>query len=562
MFKVVYERIKESFLSIGPFFLVILILHFSGLLMIGSTVNVNGNIFSEASIFQGNFYSDYYGKYVFSPALICFLIAFPLMVLGMSFYGIGADNAVDKMGAAVGSSLTKKKSIILLFIVSALLGGLCTFAEPDLTVFSTQLMGEGGKYVIISIVSLGVGLLLGLAFIRIIFQWSYKIILYIIFLIAFGLGILINRESFFPIVFDGMGVTIGSITVPFVLSMGIAVAQLRGGKNAEDDSFGLNGLASLGPIITIFLWAKITTTIGFDAESLFGSVVSGSSGGIGPMNYASLGSHYLDAFISSITDVGIAILPLIVFFLTYNFIFLKLSLKELEKIFIGLVETFLGLTVFMVGINSGFMIVARQLGVAFSSTGFQDHFYVVILLCILIGTLIILAEPAVHVLCKQVEEVSRGSIGIKELYGALCVAVCAALLFGILKVQFRIDITVIIIPLLLLFFILTLFVPNIYTGLALDSAGIASSTMASAFLLPMEIAMFVAKYPTASAEETVRYGTGMVGLVYICPLLAIEILGVYGKVKSNIVFRINQARIIEADDKQVIHLENNEPLSY
>lgn len=555
MLKVIGERLKESALSIGPFFLIILLIHFSGLLMIGSSdSDTAGKIYSN-TLFDVDFYAKNYATYAFSPTLVLFLLAYPLMVIGMSFYGLGADTAIDKMGTAVGTSLTKKKSILLLFIVSALLGALCTFAEPDLTVFSTQLMGEGGKYVLIILISVGVGLFLGLAFIRIIFQWNYKTIVYIIFAISFGLGCLINKDSFFPIIYDGTGVTIGSMTVPFVLAMGIAVAQMRGSKNAEDDSFGLTGLAGLGPMIIVSIWAKIVEMTNMKVD--FGGMIAGAEK-LGAGQYSEIINYYHEATLDSLQDVGIAILPLIGFFVVYDLIFLHLNKKDLLKIGIGILETFVGLTIFMIGINSGFMLVARQMGSAFASEGFQNNFYVVMLLCLAMGILIILAEPGIHVLGKQVEEVSRGSIKTKELYFALCIGVSLSLIFGIARIQFLWELKWIVIPMLLIFIFLSLFVPKIYTPLSLDSAGIASSTMASAFLLPMAISFASAKLGTSDSEVLVQYGTGMVGLVFMCPLLSIECLGVYGKVKEQVVYNINKKRIMEPDDSQVIHLPNGE----
>lgn len=557
MFKEITGRVKESASSLGPFFALILLIHFSGFFMVGSVdMGILQNV-DIHSVFEPGFYETYYAVYAFTPVLVCFLLAFPLMVLGMALYGMGADQAMTKMGMAVGSSLTKKKQIGLLFVASFLLGTLCTFAEPDLTVFSTQLMGEGGKYVLISIISIGVGLLLALALVRILFQWDYKILMYVIFLVTFGLGMLVNRETFFPVVFDGSGVTIGSITVPFVLAMGIAVAQIRGSANAEDDSFGITGLASLGPLITVFVWAKIMDMIGVN-DQFFAGILgnAANANATGPATFGVLGSFYASATVSSLTDTAVAMAPLVVFFFAYDLLFIRLNKTETLKIVVGLVEAFVGLSVFMIGINSGFIPVARQLGMAFASSGFQSHFYAVMIACGLIGFLIILGEPAVHVLSKSVEEVSRGSISVKELYVALCCGVAGALILGIAKVQFQWEMKYIVIPLLVIFFLLALFVPKLFTGLALDSAGIASSTMASAFLLPMEIGMAMVKFGPSNTEQVVRYGTGMVGLVYICPLIAIELLGLYGKAKNHVLYEINRNRVMEPDDSQIIHLGN------
>lgn len=556
MFKLIGERLKESAQSILPFFSIILIIHFSGLYMIGNTANSNNELM-YGMVFDGSIYANY-SQVVFNPTFLTFLIALPLMIIGSSLFGIGADQAMEKMGTMVGSNLTKRKSIFMLVFVSFLLGTLCTFAEPDLTVFSKQLLGGGQEYVLITIISIGVGLLMGLAFMRVIFQWNFKIVLYFLFIIVFALCILIDRQSFFPIIFDGSGVTVGSITVPFVLAMSIAVAQMRGG-NAEDDSFGISGLGSIGPLITVAIWAKFQTNI---SDEWFKNIIPDST--VLANDYSNFGSYYGGVILDSIKDVSLSLAPLTIFFFIYELIFLHLKKNDVIKIVIGLVETFFGLSIFLIGVNSGLMIVGRQMGESFATNGFQNNFYVVVLMCIVIGLLVILAEPAVKILGKQVEDVSRGSIGLKEIYISLCTGVCLAFVFGILKVQYEWDVIGIYVPVLLITFILTLFSPDFYTALAFDSAGIASSTMTSAFLLPMCIGFAVSKFGgpmqdfTGQYENITRYGTGVLGLVYVFPLMTIELLGVYGKIKQTAIYNINRKRIMEPDDSQIIHLPNEE----
>ncbi len=551
-------RIKESVTSIGPFFILILVLHFSGIFMVGAN--------NVANVFQPNFYGTHYVQLesLFNPSLVVFLIAFPLMVVGMSLFGMGADQAMEKMGSAVGASLTKKRSIVLLAIVSVLIGTLVTFAEPDLTIFSAQLLGEDNKYVLIIIISIGVGLLLAVAFVRVLLQWDYRIILMFLFAVVFGLGCLINRDSFFPIVLDSSGVTIGSVTVPFVLAMGISVAQIRGSKNAEDDSFGLTGLAGLGPLVTCMIWAKvmdekIVSNDGF-GQAFKALVSSTDAYAFGPSQWGDMLPIYRSEAAGSALDTVLGMAPLIVMFALYDFCFLHLDWKKRLKIAIGLAVTYVGLFTFMLGVNTGFMSTARQLGRLLGSQEFRSHFYVVALLALLIGTLIILAEPSVHILGKQVEEVSQGSIRVKDLYLTLCIGVGSSVLVSVLRVQYDIPIMYFAVPLMFLSMILALVSPKIFTGLAFDSAGIASSTMASAFLMPMVVAMATAKYGAADAASVISYGTGVVGMVYLCPLISIQSLGLIGRFKSIVAIRINRRRIVEADDSQIIHIPGGEPV--
>lgn len=568
MNKEILSRVRESFFSVGPFFLLILLIHFSGFFMLGSTDQ--GTLFDNGyqSIFTPGFYSGY-GARAFNPTVLSVLIAFPLMVLGMSFFGMGADQAMEKMGAAVGSSLTKRRSVVLLALVSLLIGTLVTFAEPDLTLYSEQLMGPSGKYVLIIVISVGVGLLLALAFVRILFQWNYRLIVMFIYAAVFGLGCLVNKDSFFPIVLDGSGVTIGSISVPFVMAMGISVAQVRGSKNAEDDSFGITGLASLGPLVTVMLWAKAME--GVDFGTSFAGLVSDATEetALGVSQYSQLGGFYASVASSSALDILLSLAPLTVIFFIYDFCFLHLDWNHRLKIVVGLVETFCGLFVFMLGVNSGFITAARQMGRAFGTIDYYNNFYAVILICLLIGVLIILAEPAIHVLGKQVEEVSRGSVSVPELYVSLCIGVSMALVISAIRVRYQIPYMYFIVPILLASLLLTFFVPKLFSALAFDSAGVASSTMSSAFLMPMIVSMAYVIYsgdstaaPTADqVTEMISYGTGVLGLVYVCPLLTIQAVGAYGRVKSLAAMAVNRRRVTEPDDAQIIELPNGEPNS-
>lgn len=548
--KELLSRVKESAFSIGPVFLVILALNFSGFFMMDSNISAS-NVSTYISVFTSGFYSDYYVSYLFGPVLLCFLLAFLPLVLGLSLFGMGADQAMNKMGALVGASLTKKKSVWLLAIVSFLLGTLVTLAEPDLSVFSTQLFGESGKWIMMVVVSLGLGLLLALALVRILLGVDYRMLVFLIFMIVFGLGTLASDDSVFPVVADGVGTTTGAVSAPFILALGIGVAQAKGGKNAEDDSFGVSGMASLGPFISIMIMAEVMPDFTYSIDA--GNAIN---------SYSQLPGLYSSYALSELLDVTLSMAPLVLFFIIYKFIFLKdLSNKEMLKIALGLAYTFVGLYVFLLAADTGLIPVGRKMGLAFGSPNFQENFWAVALVCLGIGLLLILAEPAVHVLGKQVEEVSRGSIRSRELMVALCVAMALAVLFGILRVKYRIPIMDIMVPIILLVGAMSLFVPEIYTALAFDSAGIASGTMTSCFLLPMCLGMAVAVFGADDTTDIVKYGSGILGLVSTTPLLAIEALGVYGRIKSIIAIRITRSRIREPDDEQVVHLVNGEPFA-
>lgn len=551
MFKELSGRIKESLFSILPIVMVLLFLHFSGVFMFDGDVTKN--------VFTPSFYQNNYVNSLIGPFLVCFLISIIPMILGSSLFGMGADQAMTKMGTLMGSSLTKKRSALLLGLVTGMMGGILTFAEPDITFFSTQLMGEQGKYVMIIVISLGVGLLLGIGFVRIMKQWSYKFVMICLWFVVFGLASIADHE-FLPIAFDGAGSTIGSLSAPFIVAMGIGVASVKGSKNAEDDSFGISGLAGLGPLVTVILIDLIAKKTIDQQVQLSPSDAYNS---LKDYSYSGIGSVYGSNILSALQDVAISISPILVFFFVYNFFWLKIAKKELISIIIGLVYTCLGLTLFLAAVNSGFIPVGWKMGVNFSSYE-GANFGLVIGVMALVGLVIILAEPSVHVLGKQIEEVSRGAIRSHSLFVALCFALMSACILGVLRAKFpSINYAMIQVILFFVSLVLSFFVPTIYFALSFDSAGVASGTMASAFLLPICSGLAYTLYPydpsNGISNSSIQGGFGVIGLVSTCSIIAIQVLGAYGEIKRRMMVRNAMSKIFASDDSQVIHLKNGEP---
>lgn len=545
MAKELWSRIKEGIFSIGPIYIVLFLLNFSGLFlfdMLPITANEYPNIFTE------NYYSQYYASGVFGPFTVCLLISFIPLVLGSSLFGMGADQAMSNIGTAIGENITKKRSLVLLGVVALLMGALVTLAEPDLSVFSTQLLGSSGKWVMIIVVSLGVGILLALALIRILKQWNYKFVILGLEFIVFALALLIDKDKFMAIIFDGAGTTTGSVSAPFIVAFGIAVAQVKGSKNAENDSFGVSGLASLGPLITVPIMCMISENIEFDSS------LSSSYELLIKDGYSALGSVYSSNLLDSMKDTLLSLLPVLAFFIIYDRLFLHMKKNELIHIFIGFGYTFVGLTLFLTGVNSSFIPLATKMGLAFAA--YEDsQFYVVLLIMALIGMVIILAEPSVHVLAKQVEDVSRGSIRSKDLFMAMCCALVVVCVLSVARVKFidEIDYTVIIVVLLLISFAISFFVPDLFFALSFDSAGVASGTMSSAFLLPLCSGMAFNLY-SGDDDMMLKAGFGVIGLVAMISLVSIQLLGLYGNIKTYVKVRRSYKAIFAPDDSQVIHL--------
>lgn len=546
MFQEIKDRVRESFSSILPILGVLLFLNFSGLFLFDG--DPSRNVFSEG------FYARDYARGFAGPILVCFLISAVPMILGSAIFGMGADQAMTRMGNLMGSSLTKKRSAVLLGFVTFMMGAILTFAEPDITFFSTQLMGEGGKYVMIVVIALGVGLLLGVGFVRILKQWPYKFVMVCLWFVVFALAA-IGDEGFLPIAFDGAGSTIGSLSSPFIVAMGIGVASVKGSRNAEDDSFGISGLAGLGPLVTVVLIDLLAKRT-IDAQVRLSP--SDAYLTLTREGYAGIGSVYGANALSALKDVAISITPILAFFFLYDFFWLKLPKKEVIKLLIGLVYATAGLTLFLMSVNSGFIPTGWKMGVNFAS--YQGgQFGLVVGIAAFIGLVIILAEPSVHVLAKQIEEVSRGAIRAHSLFLGLCLALVSACVLGVMRAYDpSIDYGVIQVCLFALSLVLSFFVPTIYFALSFDSAGVASGTMASAFLLPISSGLAFTKYPYDPSlgiqNPSIQGGFGVIGLVSSCSIIAIQLLGLYGEVKRRLVARKAMRKIFSSEDSQVVHL--------
>lgn len=527
-------KLKEAAISIVPVFLLIIILNFSL-----SAISLDDPSFNNVG-----------------PVFVSFCISIVPLVVGLALFSMGADKAMGKIGEIAGTTLTKRKSLFLLLIIGFLMGVLLTLAEPDLSVLSSRFFPGNERWILMIITAIGVGVFLVVAMLRVIFQKSLKTWLIIGYGLVFALGCVTN-DSFYSIVFDSGGATTGAVSVPFVLALGIGVASIRGGKNAEDDSFGYSGLCSLGPLVSVMIMSAFLSN-GSALESIENGLVDSAIGLTASIpTYRDISTFYLDNFVSSLSEVALSMSPIVVFFFVYQF-FLKLKKRELVSIFVGLLYTFIGLVLFLMGASSGFIPVATSIGEGAVSLNFPLFLFI----GFAIGCLIILAEPGVHVLADQVSEVSRGALGKKSIYIALCLATGLAVVFNAIRIRYNIPIAYFVIPIYILAFALSFFVSEIYVGVAFDSSGIATGTLSSCFLLPMFIGYSLGVYNDPSfnyqtineGQFILENGFGVLGMVSVMPLVAIESLGLFGILKSKKAYRRALLQQLEKDDNQVIHL--------
>lgn len=447
--------------------------------------------------------------------ILLFLIGTLLLVLGMIFFTLGADVSMMRIGNSIGSHITKSRNVGLVTLICFILGVVVTIAEPDLRVLAES-VPIVDTTVMIMAVALGVGIFLVVSFFRVYLQVKLSYILILMYGIVFLLALSpLIPNDFVAAAFDSGGVTTGPITVPFIMALGVGLASVRGDKTSEEDSFGLVALCSVGPILTVLILGAFNDTSGIQAGA---STIT---------EYNSLGqilAAYGHAFPHYAEEVAMALLPIILFFAVFQIFSLKLEKAEVIKIAAGMVYTYVGLVLFLTGVNVGFMPMGTYLGHALGGSSYS---WVLIPIGALIGWFIVSAEPAVHVLKQQVEDVTEGAIKGKSMGLALAFGVALSVGLAMLRVITGISIWYIIIPGYLFSIIMTFFVPPIFTAIAFDSGGVASGPMTATFLLPLALGAC-----EAAGGNTLTDAFGLVAFVAMTPLVTIQLLGLISKIKG------------------------------
>jgi hypothetical protein len=451
--------------------------------------------------------------------IVMFIAGAALLVVGMGFFSLGADMAMMPMGEGIGAQLTKGQNVFLAIGISFLMGVIITVAEPELMVLAKQLadaLAAKGQtiWALIVTVGLGVGLFMAIAVLRVIVGVPLRYILVFFYIITFVLGFYMvssGTTAFVPVSFDSGGVTTGPITVPFMLAMCVGVASLRGDKSAKSDSFGFVALCSIGPIMTVMILGVVLNIVDVPPNSLPEEEIAAIA------NYTDrdVVKSFIKEFPSTIKNVGTALAAILAFFVVFQLITRRFHRQQLAKIFVGFVYTFIGLVVFLTGVEVGFIPVGSLFG---SELGASPSKWLLIPLAMVIGYFIVAAEPAVHVLNKQVEEVSQGAITQKVMAKTLAIGMSIALGIAMVRILFNISILYILVPGYLFALVLAFFVPPIFTGIAFDSGGVCSGPMTSTFLLPFAIGACA----TAGHMED---AFGIVAMVAMTPLVVIQLLG-------------------------------------
>lgn len=471
-----------------------------------------------------------------SAELITFPVGAVLLVVGIGLFSLGADLAMTPMGTQVGSGLSRQKKLGLLCGVCFLMGMLITIAEPDLQVLANQVSTVMNGTVLTGCVGFGVGAFLVLSVLKIVFQRSLSQILMLFYMLLFALSLILvvnGNGALLPLAFDSGGVTTGPITVPFIMALGVGIAGVLGDRRSRENSFGLVSLCSVGPVLAVLLLG----------------IFSGNDLSYAVPDYTVCGDiagAFVCTALHTCKEVAIALGMIVGMFLICCLLFLKLSRRSGKRIALGVIFTYIGLVLFLTGINVGFMPIGYRIGQALArgSKVFLVGFGFVI------GVLVVLAEPAIHVLNAQVEDVTGGLVNRRSMMVGLCIGVGSALALSMLRILYDFSLVYYVVPGYFVSLLLSLFVPPVYTAIAFDSGGVASGPMTSGFLLPLAIGVCVS---LQGGEAVLRDAFGMVALVAMAPLITIQLLGFRGIVREKLGERKAMRRILDADDQQIIN---------
>ena len=468
--------------------------------------------------------------------LITFTVGAVLLVLGIGMFSLGADIAMTPMGTHVGSGLSKQKKLGLLLGVCFVLGMLITIAEPDLQVLAGQVASVMNGTVLIYAVGIGVGSFLLVAILRIVFKRQLSAILMLFYMLLFALALMLavsGKMDLLPMAFDSGGVTTGPITVPFIMALCVGISRVLGDRRSQENSFGMVALCSVGPVLAVLL-------LGIFAGNDLSYTVT-----FEPVSGDILGSYLHNAGHVA-REVALALGLIVVFFLFCQIFFLKLPKRQLLKIGVGVLFTYAGLVLFLTGVNVGFMPIGYKLG---TQLAFM-HPALLVGVGLIIGILVVLAEPAIHVLNAQVEDVTAGYVTKRSMMVGLCVGVGAAIALSVVRIIFDFSLVYYIIPGYFISLALSLFVPPVYTAIAFDSGGVASGPMTSGFILPFAVGICVS---LQGQEAVLRDGFGVVALVAMTPLITIQLLGFRAIVSNMVKEKRAMQRMVDADDQQIIN---------
>lgn len=453
-----------------------------------------------------------------TPIMLRFLLGAFLIVVGLTIFLFGVDLGITPIGSLMGTHIAKSNKVSIVILSGLILGFFISVAEPDLHILAGQVALVSANVItkteIILCVSVGIALLLTVGFLRIIYNKSLSLLLTLIYGVILIVSFFSSQE-FLAISFDASGATTGALTVPFILALALGISSLKKGKASEDDSFGLVGIASTGAILAVMIMSVLKGT-----KEISGSLdnsLSASTAVILP---------FINKLPTILYEVVLALLPIVTIFIVFQVISFKLKKKPLKRIIKGLVYTLIGLVLFLTGVNAGFMDVGTLVGYNIASI---DNKAVLIAIGALLGLVVILAEPAVYVLTKQIEDVTSGYLKRKVVLVALSLGVSLAVGLSMLRIIVpEIKLWHYLLPGYILAVVLSYLVPKLFVGMSFDSGGVSSGPMTATFIL----AFAQGAAESIEGANVLVDGFGLIAMVALMPIIALEILGLIFKIKT------------------------------
>lgn len=454
-----------------------------------------------------------------TPVLLRFLIGAGLIIFGLTIFLVGVDLGITPIGNLMGSTLAKSNRLSIVAIGGLLLGFFISVAEPDLHILAEQVdyvtSGRISLVSIVVVVSIGIAALVCIGLVRIVYNVPLYKLLTWTYALIFALGVFTTPE-FLAISLDASGATTGAMTVPFLMALALGVTSMKkDSKASEKDSFGLVGIASVGAIIAVMVMSIVS-----QSERVSGSIEYSVT------HTSSLIVPFLEKVPPVSNEVFLALAPILLAFLLFQFISFRMPRKAFSRIIKGSLYTFIGLVIFLVGVNAGFLDVGRLVGHSVTVSGSEP---IVVGIGFMLGLVTILAEPAVHVLTRQIEDVTGGSVKSSVVLFALSIGVGVAVALSMLRILVPgIQLWHYVLPGYIIAIAMTYFTPKLFVGMAFDSGGVASGPMTATFVLAFAQGVADAT-PTANVLID---GFGVIAMVAMTPLIALQILGLVFKVKS------------------------------
>jgi hypothetical protein len=354
------------------------------------------------------------------------------------------------------------------------------------------------------------------------------------YILAFILSQFTGKD-FLAIAWESGGVTTGPIMVPFVMALGIGLSWIRGDSTSEEDSFGLISLCLIGPIIAVLI-------MGMFFEPSGGSAISVSE----IESFRGIAIEFGRSIPIHSKQVALALFPILFLFFIFQVTKLHLGMRTIMQIGFGTVNTFLGLLLFLAGVNVGFMPTGYELGWALADKG---NGWILIAAGMVMGFFVVAAEPAVFVLKRQVEEITAGAITKESMGIGLSIGVAISVGLAMLRIVTGISLLYFVIPGYLLALALTFFVPRLFASIAFDSGAVASGPLAATFMLPFAIGACDALGGNVYADAF-----GIVALVAMTPVITLQLFGLVYAIKSDIAAR---KVVLPAVDDTIIDLDED-----